>query len=262
MTPDELLEAWHRQQTAFIEFRELRTRMITDALVRLREERARPLRLLDLGGGPASLASAALAVLPDGEAVAVDCDPVLLRLARETNRYGDRLRVVQADLTAPDLPDRLPAGPYDAAFSATALHWLDPDDLVALYQRLPRLLGPGALFMNADHLFYDAQHTPWLSAYAPAARAVFQQDAVAADSVMGWEEWWAAATGMPGWEQEAAERERVWADDHPTVKVSLEFHVAALRAAGFTETGQLYQLLDDRIVFARLPEPGQAGGLV
>ncbi|RLP07640.1 class I SAM-dependent methyltransferase [Propionibacterium australiense] len=260
MTPDELLEAWHRQQTAFIEFRELRTRMMTDALQRLREQRGRPLRMLDLACGPASLASAALAVLPDGEAVAVDCDPVLLRLARETNRFGDRLRVVEADLTAPDLPERLPAGPYDAAFSATALHWLDPDELVALYQRLPRLLGPGALFMNADHLFYDARHNPWLSAHAPDAREAFEREAVAG-GVMGWDQWWAAATGMPGWEQEAAEREKVWADDHPTVKVSLEFHLAALRAAGFTETGQLYQLLDDRIVFARLPDPGEDGGL-
>lgn len=108
MTPDELLAAWHEQQTAFIEFRGLRTRMITDALVALRAELGRPLRLLDLACGPASLASAALEALPDGEAVAVDCDPVLLRLARETNRFGDRLRLVEADLVDPDLVAVLP----------------------------------------------------------------------------------------------------------------------------------------------------------
>lgn len=252
MTPEELLEAWHEQQTVFIEFRELRTRMITDALRALRAELGRPLRLLDLACGPASLASAALAVLPDSEAVAVDCDPVLLRLARETNRHGSRLRLVEADLTGPDLTDALPAGPYDAAFSATALHWLDPEDLVGLYQRLPRLLGPGALFMNADHLFYDAQTSPWLAAYAPAAREAFERQQLTGGA-MSWDRWWSAATSMPGWEQEATERERIWADDHPRTKVSLEFHLAALRAAGFTEAGQLYQLLDDRIVFGRLP---------
>lgn len=253
MTPDELLAAWHEQQTAFIEFRGLRTRMITDALAALRAERGRPLRLLDLACGPASLASAALAALPDGEAVAVDCDPVLLRLARETNRFGERLRIIGADLTDPDLASVVPAGPYDAAFSATALHWLDPDALVALYQRLPRLLGPGALFMNADHLPYDTAGSPWLNRYARAGRDAFEKEAFAGGA-MGWDEWWGAATAMPGWEQEAAEREKVWADDHSTAPVSLEFHLAALRAAGFVETGQLYQLLDDRIVFGRLPQ--------
>ena len=252
MTPDELLAAWHEQQTAFIEFRGLRTRMITDALVALRAELGRPLRLLDLACGPASLASAALEALPDGEAVAVDCDPVLLRLARETNRFGDRLRIVEADLTDPGLAAALPPGPYDAAFSATALHWLDPDALVALYQRLPGLLGPGALFLNADHLGYDRVQNPWLDARARESRDAFERRACA-DGAMGWDEWWGAATGMPGWERVAAERERVWADKHPVVKVDPEFHLAALRAAGFAETGQLYQLLDDRIVFGRMP---------
>jgi len=39
----------------------------------------------------------------------------------------------------------------------------------------------------------------------------------------------------------------------PTVKVSLEFHLSALRAAGFVETTHIFRWFDDVVVFARLP---------
>ena len=35
--------------------------------------------------------------------------------------------------------------------------------------------------------------------------------------------------------------------------VSLEFHLSALRAAGFAETTHIFRWFDDVVVFARLP---------
>ncbi|MET0416762.1 MAG: hypothetical protein ABW022_12165 [Actinoplanes sp.] len=47
------------------------------------------------------------------------------------------------------------------------------------------------------------------------------------------------------------ERERRFADRPPQPLSSLEFHLAALRTAGFTETGTVWQYLDDYVVLAR-----------
>lgn len=252
MTPHELLAAWNEQQTVFIECRELRTRTLVEILSRLQSDLDRPIRVLDLACGPACLASAVLAAIPQATAVGVDCDPVLLRLANETNQFGDRLEIIEADLTDPDLPDRVGGRVFDAAISATALHWLDPHQLVELYQRLPRMLISGGVFLNADHLFYDEHTQPGLHALAVTVRDGFQVRCLEAGA-MSWDSWWQAATTMPGWESEAQARATVWEDKHPTVKVSVQFHLAALRAAGFVETDQIYQWFDDRLLHARLP---------
>ena len=54
MSPEELLAAWHAQQTAFIEFRDQRVRAMLEVLAAVKPQ-DRPLRVLDLGCGPAPL---------------------------------------------------------------------------------------------------------------------------------------------------------------------------------------------------------------
>ncbi|EPH06856.1 hypothetical protein HMPREF1531_00458 [Propionibacterium sp. oral taxon 192 str. F0372] len=251
MTPDQLLEAWHDQQTAFIEFREMRTRTMVRVLAHLQSGLDHPIRVLDLACGPASLATEVLAAIPGASAVGVDRDPILLRLAKETNQFGERLQIVDADITDPTLPEQLGGRIFDAAISATALHWLDPGELVSLYQHLPRMLVDGGVFLNADHLYYDQRTQAGLDALAVSLRDSFQVNHME-QGAMSWDDWWQAATTMPGWEKDAQRRQQVWANDHPTVKVSTGFHLAALQAAGFIETDQIYQWFDDRIIFGRL----------
>jgi hypothetical protein len=41
---------------------------------------------------------------------------------------------------------------FHAVVSATALHWLSPDQLSALYTQIAGLLHPGGIFLNADHV--------------------------------------------------------------------------------------------------------------
>ena len=100
MNPEELLAAWHIQQTAFIEFRDQRVKAMLEMLAAAHPE-GRPLRVLDLGCGPGSLCDAVADRFPDAEVVGVDRDPILLRLGRETNRHGERMRLLDLDLAAP-----------------------------------------------------------------------------------------------------------------------------------------------------------------
>ena len=148
MTPEELLAAWHIQQTAFIEFREQRVKAMLEMLAAAHPE-DRPLRVLDLGCGPGSLCDAVADRFPDAEVVGLDRDPILLRLGRETNRHGERMRLLDLDLADPGWIHEVGRERFDAVVSATALHWLSPDKLAGLYVALPQVLNPGAAFYKA-----------------------------------------------------------------------------------------------------------------
>jgi ftsJ-like methyltransferase len=250
MTPEQLLTSWHAQQTAFIEFRDLRVRAMLEAIRALHVEEG--LRVLDLGCGPGSLCDAVAEAFPEAEVVGIDRDPILLRLGRETNRHGERVQLLDVDLTDPQWTKQVGERKFDAVVSATALHWLSPDDLVRLYLSLPEVLNPGAVFLNADHLSYDSETQTFLREVSESDRERFRLSELER-GVMTWEAWWDAARSQPGWEAETQEWERRWKDKTAPVKVSLDFHLDALRAAGFAETGHIYRWFDDVVVFARLP---------
>lgn len=252
VTPTELLAAWDAQQTAFIEYREQRTRCVTMILAAHAATLGRPLRVLDLGCGPGSLANAVLDALPEATVTGVDRDPVLLRLFRESTPHPDKVAIVDADLRDDSWADHLPLTEYDAAISATALHWLDPDELVRAYGVLGRVIASGGLVLNADHLLFDEVSEPTIRRIAIDVRAAAEVR-LRAQGAMSWDDWWALAFGMPGWEAEAEEYHRRWQGKDTVIKVSPEFHLSALQAAGFRETSQVWQWLDDRIVYGRKP---------
>ncbi|MDO5092802.1 MAG: class I SAM-dependent methyltransferase [Propionibacteriaceae bacterium] len=251
MTPDELLAAWHVQQTAFIEFRDQRVRAMLDVLA-ASQPKDRGLRVLDLGCGPGSLGEAIATRFADAQVVGLDRDPILLRLGRETNRHGERVRLLEVDLTDPAWITQVGEEKFDAAVSATALHWLSPDSLVRLYGQLPQVLNPGAVFLNADHLGYDPVTQPFLRAFAEQEREKFRVAAVDAGA-MTWDDWWEAARSLPGWEAEVRAWEQRWADKSSVVKVSLAFHLTVLQTAGFVELTHIFRWFDDVVVYARLP---------
>lgn len=253
VSPAELLATWDAQQTAYVEFREARTRCVVDLLTVLEQEMGRPLRVLDICCGPGSLANAVLDRLPRATCVGVDRDPVLMRLFRETTAHPERVEIVDVDLRQPGWAAGLPGGPFDAAISATALHWFEPEELTRIHAEIASVLSPGGILLNADHLFFDEATEPFLARLAPAERNRIEE-ALRQDGAMGWEEWWETALSTPGWEREAAEHRRRWSDKSVTRKVSAEFHLASMRAAGFTETAQVWQWLDDRVVMGRMPD--------
>lgn len=254
-SPTDLLHTWERQQTAFIQFRDFRTRCLLETICQAYGGHDAELTLLDIGCGPGSLTNAVLGRFPRARVVAVDRDPVLLRLLRESSPHLDRVTVVDADLRDPAWAELVPAE-CDAAISATALHWLEPDALVQAYRAIAGILRPGGLMMNADHLFFDPTATPYLRQLAMDQRERVRVAAVDVGA-RTWEDWWDLALAMPGWEGEAQLCRQRWADKSPTTKVDVEFHLAAMRAAGFAETATIWQWLDDRIVFGRLSPDGR-----
>lgn len=170
LTPRQLLQAWDAQQKVYIEFREERTRCMMDVLAGLARELDHPLRVLDVCCGPGSLSNAVTQRFGDASCVGIDRDPVLMRLFRETTPHPDRIEIVDVDLREPGWAARWAEEPFDAAVSATALHWFEPDELTRVHQDIASVLAPGGILLNADHLFFDKATEPFLAELAPAER--------------------------------------------------------------------------------------------
>lgn len=252
-----LLARWDAQQTGYIRHRAERFQTIARVAAGIVRDTEAP-RILDLAGGPGSLAHAVRAQSPDARVVVADKDPVLLRIAAETFA-GD----AHAEVVAVDLADaawmRAPAiaaAPFDAVVSSTALHWLQPEVLVRVYRELAALVRPGGVVLNGDHLSYDAATEPTLRQIAAHDDAAVQHasftDEGAGSTADTWDAWWEAAASVARYRDAFAAREQVWGDElhvaPPTV--SLDFHLAALRSAGFRETGTVWRYLDDIVLYA------------
>lgn len=249
MTPQKMLDEWHKQQTAFIELRDLRTRFLVDIVEYHRQRLGRPLTIVDVGCGPGSLGTAILERVPDSRVYGLDRDPLLLRLGRETNKHGENFTFLDVDITSEDLAEQLPVQQIDVTVSATALHWLMPQDLVQLYQAVGKLTVDGGLFMNADHLDYDGHTQTFLDEYSQQYKTTHLKDSHA-KGAMSWQAWWEEMKALPGWEKERDEWEKRWEGKKTAPHVSEDFHFEALRAAGFGQTGTVYQWLEDRLILA------------
>jgi SAM-dependent methyltransferase len=147
------IERWDRMQDSYLVKRHERFEIIARII---RDTQDAAPRILDLGCGTGTLSLFLLETLPGSFLCGVDLDPTLLLLANtRLNRFGSRVSLLHADIRG-DSWERVVPAPFDAVVSAMALHWLDPHQLAALYGRLPGLLKPGGLFLNADHVGSDS----------------------------------------------------------------------------------------------------------
>jgi SAM-dependent methyltransferase len=242
-----LLRLWDRQQTAYVAHRENRFTAMLDVL-RLHFD-TDELHVLDLACGPGAIAQRVLTAFPRAAVTAVDYDPLLLRIAQKAlDPFAVRAKVVDLDLTEPDWAAHV-AGRVDAILTSTALHWLSPGQLLGVYQAAAGLLPPGGVLLNADHLRFD-DRTPTLRDLADAHDRQTQRDDFAAGA-LDYAAWYAEAEREPELADLAVERAKRFADRPPQPLSPLEFHLAALRTAGFAETGTVWQYLDDYVVLAR-----------
>jgi SAM-dependent methyltransferase len=238
------LARWDAQQQRHIPDREERFTAIVDALATFVGPEP---RVLDLGCGPGSLSARVLQRLPGATVVAIDTDPVLLAIGRGALGANPRLTFLDTDLRSDwvrTLPD---PGPYDAAVSTTALHWLGLEQLVRLYGTLAGVLRPGAIFLDGDRIDFDHDQ----AAIATGAGQVRPAWPDAPEGAEDYDAWWSAAVAEPALAADVAERARR-AHDHPHSDNahSYEFHASALFAAGFTEVGTLWQHLVNRVLIA------------
>jgi SAM-dependent methyltransferase len=250
-TAREWIRRWDLQQETSLPDREDRFTALIDAA----EEgagRKDPL-IIDLGCGPGSLSARLLDRLPEATVVAVDADPVMLALARVANADRPGLRFVAADLRHPGWAAKLNLDrPVDAAVSTTALHWLSPGALAAMYAELAPLLRPGGLLLNGDHLYEDESLSPVLARLDEALRTREDKRRFPGGHAESWSGWWEAIAGEPALAAELAERE-AWsshADNHGWASRLLVTHLEALHDAGFTEAGTLWQRGDNRLLCA------------
>lgn len=243
-----LLKSWDVQQESFNPDRERRFSALLDAL-----GAAMPRRFtaIDLGCGPGSLSVRLLRRFPGARVIAVDYDPVPLRIGRGAlGTFGGRLTWVDAKLGAPGWIRSLPPARVDAAVSTTALHWLPEAGLRSLYRDLGRRIRRGGVLLNGDHLPWGAR-ARGLPRLAERVRRQRFAGATRSEEWNAWREWWERAEKIPALRREFAERKRRAAVHPRQGDLPLEVHEDALARAGFREVGVVWQDFENRVLFAR-----------
>jgi SAM-dependent methyltransferase len=252
--PATLFQMWELQQELYIPQREDRYRLMTD-LIRVRNaEAARPLRLLDLACGPGSAGRRLRAGFPDATIVAVDLDPVLLALGAAAWPAGSaQPRWVDADLREERWAELVEAdGPFDAVVSTTALHWLRPAELARVLARAFGLLRPGGMLLNGDYV-PDQPSTGLTDSLLADLERVRSERAQQAGA-LEWDAWWWAVEEAGGYGAELEERRRRLADSERAAEPGLADHLAALRQAGFAETGVVWRDLQEVLLVGTRPD--------
>lgn len=254
-----LLEKWDRQQEGYIEQREERFNVMFEILAQTFGD---GFTVIDAACGPGSLGLRLLERFPKAHVIAVDADVMLLEMARVAlASYADRVRVVEADLSDPSWASRVQAAAESmsaptpvALVSTTALHWLSPGDLAEFYGVAGELLQPGGIVMNGDHMRFDTRW-PTLKSVASNVRRRVEEEAVSKGED-DWAQWWERAERLPRLAPLKAARDAFYAS-RPSKRASsgedcpVDFHIAALRHAGFSEVGTAWQMLDNYVIFGR-----------
>ena len=162
-----------------------------------------------------------------------------------------RLRWIEADLASPGWLEALGETQVDAVLSCTAMHWLWPEPLARLYHDLGRVLRPGGVFLNGDHMAFG----PALPTFARLSGRVLNEQwtdaAFAARGIETAEQWWDALASEAAFASQLAERAARFAGkQRQQSPPGFDVHVAALGDAGFQEVGTIWQVLSDRVLLA------------
>lgn len=205
----------------------------------------RPSRVLDLACATGSIAERVLLRFPRVRVTAVDVDPVTLALARAAFADEPRVEVLERDLRDPAWADGLPA-PFDAVLTATALHWLYEDALLALYGRLASLLRPGGLFANRDHMPIEDDRV------AGAAKAALDRHIEAATSTGAdpWSDWWEQVKREEELAPEVAERALRFSGPTADLMQPVSWHRDRLLEAGFAYADAVWRWGNDALLLA------------
>jgi tRNA (cmo5U34)-methyltransferase len=110
-------------------------------------------RILDLGSGDGRLLGLVRRVHQETEGVALDFSPAMLEAARD--RFAEEPSV---SVIAHNLDEPLPMlGKFDAVISCFAIHHVVHERKRTLYGEIYRLLNPGGVFCNLEHVASPTQ---------------------------------------------------------------------------------------------------------
>jgi SAM-dependent methyltransferase len=224
--------SWDRLEEDLVADRELRLRVLVDVV---EATVGTAPTVVDLASGPGTITRRLLDRLPAARSIAVDVDPVLLTIASATFADDDRVRIVRADLNDPAWVNGLPEQQVDAVVTATALHWLPEDAVRRLYRDLAGLVRRGGVVAHAERM--PLTELPRLG--SALAEVEQRRRTGKGDGRARWDAWWEQAASDPALEAAMAQRHAVFPTSYPTEEFSppADWHIAALREAGFTEVG-------------------------
>ena len=106
------------------------------------------IRVLDLGTGNGHLINLLRTRRPNAAFVGLDISPPMLVAARDQFAKNPQVAIYEHDLSR-SLPD---LGRFDAVVSAFAIHHLEDPRKRELFGEVFRLLQPGGIFANLEHV--------------------------------------------------------------------------------------------------------------
>jgi tRNA (cmo5U34)-methyltransferase len=121
-------------------------------------------RVLDLGTGDGRTLSLAMLHCQNAEGVGVDFSEQMLAQAGKRFADNGRVQLVKHDLTVPIVNSEF--GCFDAVVSSLAIHHLTHERKKQLFREVFRMLNPGGVFCNLDHVCSPSQkaHLSFLEA--------------------------------------------------------------------------------------------------
>jgi SAM-dependent methyltransferase len=176
-------------------------------------------RVVDVGSGPGDFLAVALEGCPAASGVWIDLSPAMEALARaRLSPCAGRVQFALSDLD--HLNRVVPAGSADLIVSSRITHHLGADGLTAFYAATAIALRPGGWVANLDHILI---HEPWAARLRQARRELVAPD-------------------QPS-----------HAHDRPLPTV--DQHLAALTAAGFTDFDVPWRAFYTVLILAKSPTP-------
>jgi SAM-dependent methyltransferase len=220
------IERWDRMQDGYLPRRKERFELMVRLVAGTQQSVT---RVLDIGCGTGSLMLPVLEEFREAEVFGIDLDPTLLALAeKRLAEFGDRVHLVRTDLRDESWLELVPHS-MDAAVSATALHWLSPQQLGRLYGQLAEILRLGAVFLNADHVRSDSKSIQKAWQQHRKQMLKRQVDCGTED----WEGFWDAYGQALKIDIKAVRRTLTEPWEGSEEGLPLEWHFEKLRASGF-----------------------------
>lgn len=184
--------------------------------------------------------------LPKASVIAIDVDPVLLKIASATFAHDAGVQIASADLREPTWRDVLPLQSVDAVVTATALHWLPEKVVHRLYHELAGIIRARGVFAHSEYMPLVDGHQ------VGEALSKLLRRRARRPSAPSWDEWWAAAAVDPNLEEAFTLRSQVFEHTYASEEFSPPalWHQSALVEAGFREASVVYRAVGGAIVAA------------
>jgi ubiquinone/menaquinone biosynthesis C-methylase UbiE len=220
------IERWDRMQDSYLPRRKERFELMVGLISGTQQSVA---SVLDIGCGTGSLMLPLLEEFREAEVFGIDFDPTLLALAeKRLAEYVGRIHLVQADLRGESWMKLVPDS-MDAAVSATALHWFNPEQLEGFYKQLARVMRSGGIFLNADHVRSDSESIQ--KAWQQHREQMIEQEGYS--GAEQWESFWDAYGQALKIDIEDFRRNLTGPWEGSEEGLTLDWHFEKLKASGF-----------------------------